>query len=266
MHASLNDFLLLAGLGCLVGAYGTLIGAGGGFLLVPVLLLMFPEQSPASVTAMSLAVVFFNAYGGTWAYARTKRIDYRAGVLFAIAGIPGALLGTALVKLVPRGAFDVAFGVMLLAIGFYLLARPIRETLAKAGGSEQQPLEFWGRTSLVGSIGSAYVGLFATLMGIGGGILHVPFLVRVLRFPPHRATATSQFVLLIVAFTGVVSHLLSGELDELLVPTAYLALGVMMGAPVGAAFSTRLSGTVLIRLLAVAIALVAARLLSRALY
>src|SRR5262245_57150923 len=89
----------LVGLGILVGAYGTMIGAGGGFLLVPVLLLLAPDLSPASATAMSLTVVFFNAYAGVWAYARMGRIDFASGALFAFAGLPGALLGTYVVTL-----------------------------------------------------------------------------------------------------------------------------------------------------------------------
>jgi len=81
-----------------VGTYGTLVGAGGGSVLVPILLILLPKETPATVTAISLAVVFFNAYSGTIAYMRMGRIDYRAGTLFSLAGLPGAVLGTMLVQ------------------------------------------------------------------------------------------------------------------------------------------------------------------------
>src|SRR5690554_3005168 len=71
--------LVLVGLG--VGVYGTIIGAGGGFLLVPLLLYLYPDLPPESVTALSLGVVFFNALSGTQAYARQRRIDYEAGLI-----------------------------------------------------------------------------------------------------------------------------------------------------------------------------------------
>jgi uncharacterized membrane protein YfcA len=119
------------------------------------------------------------------------------------------------------------------------------------------------RRSLIGSIGSAYLGLLSTLLGIGGGILHVPFLIRLLGFSPHVATATSHFILAWVSLVGSLEHYLHGELDGVLAPTAYLALGVMMGAPVGAASSYWLRGPGLIRLLAVALMLVGARLIWR---
>src|SRR5262245_291949 len=118
MSPDLVEFGRLAPLGFLIGAYGTLIGAGGGALLVRALLILMPDESPATVTSISLAVVFFNAYAGTVAYARMRRIDYFAGVLFAIAGLPGAVLGTILVREVARVLFDPTFGVLLLAIGF----------------------------------------------------------------------------------------------------------------------------------------------------
>ena len=80
-------------IGFTVGAIGTLIGAGGGFLLVPILLLLNPKTPPDVVTGISLAVVFFNAASGSVAYARMRRINYRAGIIFALAAVPGAVIG-----------------------------------------------------------------------------------------------------------------------------------------------------------------------------
>jgi len=68
---------LLVLIGFAVGAFGTLIGAGGGFILTTILLLLYPHDSPQTLTAISLAAVFFNAASGSAAYARQRRIDYR---------------------------------------------------------------------------------------------------------------------------------------------------------------------------------------------
>ena len=100
-------------------------------------------------------------------------------------------------------------------------------------------------------------------MGIGGGIIHVPFLIRALGISPHTATATSHFVLTFVALTATVTHVIMGEFNRGLSQTMYLAVGVMMGAPVGAAISTRLHGSLIVRLLATALCLVGLRLLAR---
>jgi uncharacterized protein len=64
-------------IGFIIGTIGTLIGAGGGFLLVPILLLLDPHMAPDVVTGISLAVVFFNAASGSVAYARMGRIAYK---------------------------------------------------------------------------------------------------------------------------------------------------------------------------------------------
>jgi uncharacterized membrane protein YfcA len=259
MTPELQEFVRLAPLGFLVGAYGTLVGAGGGSVLVPILLILLPQETPATVTAISLAVVFFNAYSGTIAYVRMGRIHYRAGVLFTLAGLPGAVLGALLVHKISRGLFDPIFGILLLVIGAILVTSP----LGKKGGSEHDDLTpISDRRMLVGSVGSAYIGVLSSLLGIGGGIIHVPFLIRALRMPPHMATATSHFVLTFLALTATVTHVVLGEFERGLAQTMYLAVGVMMGAPLGAALSTRLQGSLIVRLLAFALCLVGLRLLA----
>ncbi len=262
MTPELQELLRLAPLGLLVGAYGTLVGAGGGSVLVPVLLVLLPQESPATITSISLAVVFFNAYSGTIAYMRMGRIDYRAGTVFTIASLPGAVLGTLLVHEMPRSLFDPLFGVLLLALGGFLFTSPLGE--AAAGREDEHP-SLRGRVLRLGAIGSAYIGVVASLLGIGGGIIHVPFLIRRLRMSPHIATATSHFVLTFVALTATVTHVCLGEFDRGLAQTMYLAVGVMMGAPLGAALSARLHGSLIVRLLALALCLVGVRLLWRVL-
>lgn len=260
MTPDLIEFLKLAPIGFAVGAYGTLVGAGGGSVLVPVLIFLYPRADPASLTAISLAVVFFNAYSGTLAYMRMGRVNYRAGILYTLASVPGAILGTMLVHDLPRHLFDLLFGMLLVGIGSILVANPL--------GSRGRPEADHDNSmkpsvDVIGSVGSAYIAVLSSLLGIGGGIIHVPFLIRVLKFSPHTATATSHFVLTFMALTATITHVVLGQLGDQLVPTLSLAVGVMMGAPLGAALSTRLGGTFIIRVLAMALCFVGVRLLMR---
>ena len=263
MSPELLEFARLAPLGFAIGAYGTLVGAGGGSLLVPVLLLLMPGESPATLTSISLAVVFFNAYSGTVAYMRMGRIDYYAAVLFTVAGIPGAVLGVLLVHEVPRSLFDPLFGGLLLLVGGMLVISPLGRAAALPVEGSSEPHNY---NACVGSIGSAYIAVLSSLLGIGGGIIHVPFLIRALHLPPHVATATSHFVLTFVAQTATITHLWMGELADAIDQTMYLAVGVMMGAPIGAALSARVRGSLIVRLLAVALCFVGVRLLARAVW
>src|SRR5262249_12313282 len=152
---------------------------------------MLPGASSATVTAISLAVVFFNAYSGTIAYIQMGRVDYRAGTLFAVAGLPGAILGAVLVHDMPRELFDPVFGTLLVVVGVFLFASP----LGSQSEDEHGPATPTDTQMFVGSVGSGYIAVLSSLLGIGGGIIHVPFLIRALRMPPHTATATSHFVL-----------------------------------------------------------------------
>ena len=133
--ASFIPHLWLFPLGLAVGTFGTLIGAGGGFLLLPILAVLYPDAPPQLLTSISLAVVFFNVLSGSAAYARQGRIDFVAGNVFALASIPGAIAGAIVVRYVPRGTFDIIFAVMLLAVSSFLIARPAARVYSERNAS-----------------------------------------------------------------------------------------------------------------------------------
>ncbi|MBI2349794.1 MAG: sulfite exporter TauE/SafE family protein, partial [Deltaproteobacteria bacterium] len=95
----------------------------------------------------------------------------------------------------------------------------------------------------------------------GGGFIHVPALVHLLNFPVHVATATSQFMLSVMALTGTLVHIVTGTFTHGIRRTIALTIGVVVGAQLGAALSSRVHGDWIIRGLAVALALVGIRLL-----
>jgi uncharacterized protein len=117
-------FLWLVPLGFFAGAYGTLIGAGGGFVLAPALLLIYPAEAPETITTTSLAVVFFNALSATLVYARSGRIDFKRGIIFAAATIPGAIAGALATTAISRARFNLVFGLVLIAVAIFLAINP----------------------------------------------------------------------------------------------------------------------------------------------
>ncbi len=266
--------LLLLPLGFVVGTYGTLVGAGGGFVLVPALLLIYPGEKPSSITSISLAVVFFNALSGSAAYARLKRIDYVTGLTFAASAMPGAIGGAYLVGVVPRDLFDVMFGALLLAMAAYTLwsagrIATVRSRMRGRGvvtrvmpsGEEGATFEYSFNLPQ-GIAYSAGVGFMSSLLGIGGGVVHVPIMITLLRFPVHIAVATSHFVLAISAASGTAVHLTNGDLAGAhLLRALLLSAGVIPGAQVGARLAQRFKGAAIVRLLAVALFALGVRLL-----
>lgn len=241
---------LLVGIGFAVGAFGTVVGAGGGFILTPILLLLYPHDSPTTITAISLAVVFFNAASGSAAYARQRRIDYRSGIVFALATLPGAIGGALVVGLVSRSVFDGIMGGVLAVLAVWLAV------------GERWPLAVPENRLRRGALYSLGVGFISSFLGIGGGVIHVPLLVRALGFPTHVATATSHFVLAVMAGAGSITHIVLGSFHgHGLRRTVALSAGVVLGAQFGAHVSLRLRGAVIQWLLAVALLALAARLL-----
>jgi len=261
---------LIAG-GLFAGAYGSLIGAGGGFIMVPLLLFLFPDERPAVIAAASLFSVLFTGISSTTAYARLKRIDYKAGALLAVATLPGAILGVHLVSLVPRMSFEIAMAVLLLALAAYSFIR--------AQMSRGRPFLIGGAFSyrtLVDRKGTVFVypvrammwssiagvaGFLSSMMGIGGGLLQVPILVYALSMPIQVATATSQFALTATALTGTVTHFTAGNLSLGWWNIGALTVSVIVGAQIGARHSTRFSDSRVTQLLSLGLTVVGVRLL-----
>ncbi|WP_315066223.1 sulfite exporter TauE/SafE family protein [uncultured Clostridium sp.] len=265
------QFLWLIPLGFLVGAFGTLIGAGGGFILVPILLLLYPDKSPDTITSISLAVVFFNALSGSFAYSKMKRIDYKSGIIFAIATLPGSILGSIITGYVPRQLFNGIFGVILVIVSIILILKTKKEVInnnivIKKGYVTRTVIDIEGiehtfsYNPIVGIIVSVFVGFMSSFLGIGGGIIHVPVLVNVLNYPVHIATATSHFVLAVMSLSGTAVHIVNGVLQSSVVQTVALSIGVLFGAQLGARLSKKIHGVAIIRSLAVALAIVGVRI------
>lgn len=271
---SAEIYLGFIALGFGVGTYGTLIGAGGGFVLMPLLLLLYPQEAPEKLTSISLAVVFLNALSGSGAYARIKRIDYKSGLIFGGATIPGAVLGALNTAYIPRRLFDVLLAVLLIAGAALLALRPDVAQIMRSRRNHVQHhqmarhlVEADGKSfdysfnPVVGVILSLFVGYISSFLGIGGGIIHVPVLVYFLNFPVHIATATSHFILVIMSLAGTLTHLSTGALSKGVHHMVPLALGVVVGAQVGAHLSQVIRGKWIIRSLAVALGLVGVRIL-----
>ena len=253
--------------GIALGALGTLIGAGGGFLLVPALIVVEPEWSTQSITAFSLAVVAANASAGALSYWRQMRVDLRSFPLFAAAAIPGSIVGAYATRFIPRHVFDIGFGGILLAISAWLIFRPQARATFEFGTTSRKMVDRHGNTyewrfSLrVGMVAAAIVGFVSSLLGIGGGIVHVPFMIAVLGFPEHVATATSHAVLAVTTIVGTIVHLVHGDYRPIWTLTLATAAGALVGAPIGARLSRRVSGPMITRILAVALGSVAVRLI-----
>ncbi len=264
------EFLLL---GTAVGILGTIVGAGGGFFVVPYLLLV-SKMSPQIVIGTSMTMVFFNALSGTFAYLRQKRIDIKTGIKFAAATLPGSILGAYISKFFNNDVYSLLFGLLLFGIGVFMLFRPkykdedknpvgvmdirwpiVKRKIVDSSGNTYQ-YAFNERSGIILSLA---IGFMSTSLGIGGGILHVPLMVYMLGFPIHVATATSFFILLISSFIGVSMHFILQHVNLLI--AIYLSIGAIIGAQLGAIISKKIESSWIQKILAVCLILVSIKLI-----
>jgi len=173
--------------------------------------------------------------------------------------------------------FEALFGMAMVAVAVFVVVRArgqaMRVTVPRPGMTTRVLTDASGDTYMYRfwewqGIGlSACVGFVSSLLGIGGGVIHVPVLVEVLHFPVHIATATSLFILTFMALVGTVGYVTAGALgphmglDQVL----FLSLGVVPGAQLGARFAHRFRGGLIFRLLGIALLIVGVRLVVRAL-
>jgi uncharacterized protein len=270
------EFVLL---GVFVGTYGTLVGAGGGFIIVPILLIFFGGQfdPPALASGTSLFVVLCNGISASIAYIRQKKIDYATGWRFAAATVPSAFVGGLVAQFFGAAAFKLTFGILLIGVAIFLNLRPdpkkaqaladpdrplppgfVRRTLTDARG-QRSVYAFNMRSGILFSFG---IGFLSSILGVGGGIFMVPAMVFLFGFPAHLAAATSSFVLVFTALSGTVSHLIQGNV--LFGPAIAMSAGVIGGAQLGAAISQRVQGKAIVRFLSVALILTGIQLIIKA--
>lgn len=265
------DFLLFLLLALLVGFVGSIVGSGGGFLLVP-LLLFTTDLSPQVIAGTSLAVVFFGALSSTLAYRRQRKVDHALAKLFIIAMVPAAILGVYLNQHVEVGGFTVLFGLVMVLVSVSLLKNmsisvphfipnPVhaRRRITDSSGKLHDYIISLRRSAVI----SFLTGLVAPVVGIGGGVLRVPPMIMVMGVPPKIAAATSQMVTLAASALAVALFASKSQVDLAFLPP--LAIGVVAGSQGGAYVSNRIDREAVKMAMACAILFVGAWMLGKAL-
>ena len=263
------QFVLLAALGAGVGTLGTMVGVGGGFLLVPMLLFLFPGVEPSVITSMSLTAVVLTAASASVGWRRQRRQDLRTGAIFIATAVPASVLGAFATRATSRGAFDLVFGVALVAGALFIAWRGMRLAAVPEPSSRGrarrvvdrsgQVFEYRVNEPLLATIAPG-AGFFASFFGIGGGIAHVPVMILALRIPSAIAVATSQLELMTASLAAVAVHL-AFTLDE---PEQWLRAlivggGSLAGAQIGVALGGRVGGRFVLRVIAAGLLLAGVR-------
>ena len=217
----MNALALLGAIG--IGLSLGLTGAGGSILTLPVLVYL-AGVPPKEAVGLSLLIVGVSALVGAWQRARAGEVHFKAAGMFVISGMVGAVLGSRLTHLLTPAALMLTFAVLMLLPG----------KTAVQPAPECKP----ARCLMAGFA----VGVLTGFLGVGGGFLLMPALVRFARLPLRVATGTSLAVIACNSASGFLSHLGGAPTPWLLaaVFSVIAAIGVMAGGRIASRLPEKL--------------------------
>ena len=254
---------LLAG-GAAAGLFGSLLGLGGGVLLVPLLTLVFGLDLRAAV-GVSLISVIMTSSAAAGVYLERNVANLRLGMTLELFTAMGALVGGLVAFLIDEQLLALLFSGLLVYVAITMLRarepapddvaglplegddldrhveppRPddlasFRSAALAHLSTETYAVRNLGR----GVVGSAGAGVVSALLGIGGGIIKVPLMHVGMGVPLRVATATSNLMIGITAAASAVIYLLRGEVDPYVIGP--VAIGVFIGASIGSRAAHRI--------------------------
>lgn len=264
----------LAGIG--VGFIAALLGLGGGFIMVPLLNLVFGIPIHQSI-GTSLFTIVFTSSSSSVEYVRKRITDLKLGAMMIPFTITGAVIGANLSVLIPGDILKAIFGVVLFIASVRMfLKKNNKDKLDRQSDKEEDvsgskflsvnriftdldgtQFEYTVSIPLIALFGFC-AGFASGLLGIGGGIIQVPVLHLVFGAPIHVAIATSLFIIIFTSSFGMTTHFLLGNV--LLSIGIFLAIGTVIGGQIGARTAQKIEREKLRKVFAVVMALTGIRM------
>jgi uncharacterized membrane protein YfcA len=269
----------MIGGGAAAGVFGSLLGLGGGILIVPLLTLGFGLPLREAV-GVSLVSVMMTSSAAAGVYLERHVANLRLGMTLELFTAIGALVGGSVAFLLDERLLSLLFALLLAYVAVTMLqARtrevspaaetPETETVSSIGGSSRAGVvdrlagdDYRVRNLGRGIVGALGAGVASALLGIGGGIIKVPLMHLAMGVPLRVATATSNLMIGITAAASTVIYLAHGGIDPYVAgPTG---IGVFLGATVGSRVGHRVDLRYLRLLFVVVLAYTALQMLLRA--
>lgn len=272
------EIIVLVLIGLLSSILGSLVGIGGGVIVVPALMFFgltlgfLPEITPQTAVGTSSMLLIFTGISAMISYARNKQVDTQSGILFLIGLIPGAFAGSYASSLFTVDSFNLYFGIFLIFIAILLTIRnkikPMKmfqnPKYLKPHRDNMGNIYHYGFPPYVAMIITFIVGFITGLFGIGGGVLMTPLMLLVFRMPPSIAIGTSMMMVFFSGLSSAFGHVLQSNVIFLyiliLVPSA------IIGASIGVKINQRFSSDGLVVLLRTVLFLLGVYLISQTIF
>jgi uncharacterized membrane protein YfcA len=242
----------------IAGFLGSLLGLGGGIIIIPTLTLLMGIDIKYAIGA-SIVSVIATSSGSAIAYLKDKITNVRVGMFLEIATTTGALTGAFIAGLVSTKYLYIIFGLLLLYSAFNMFKKrkqelpkdfeshPIALKLKLPGSYYDKAISeeiHYNVTGVYGGFGMMYVaGVISGLLGIGSGVFKVIAMDSFMKLPMKVSTATSNFMIGVTAAASAAIYLSRGDIDPKI--AAPVALGVLIGASIGTKIMQRLKSSTL---------------------
>lgn len=267
------EWLILVTIGLIAGSLGSLIGLGGGIIIVPALLYFstytefLTDITPQLAVGTSLVIMIFTGLSSTLSYMKHKTLDYKSGLIFFIGSGPGGILGAWVNQALNMQTFHIFFGIFMISVSILLMVKDKLKPLSlnRKKGITRSFTDVQGRTwdygfsPLIGVGISFFVGFCSGIFGIGGGSLMVPAMILLFLFPPHVAVATSMFMIFLSSIVSSATHVFLGNVNWLY--ACALIPGAWVGAKLGAIINMKIASNTVVMLLRFILIIVGIRLI-----
>ena len=251
------------------GVFGSIVGLGGGVVVIPVLTILLGVDIHFAIGASIVAVIATSS-GAASTYVSDKMTNLRVGMFLELATTSGAITGAAIAAYTNSAALGLIFGVILLIslvptvmkLGKELPVSPELRGLAKRLGlagsyreKDGREVRYNAERPAEGLAVAGVAGVLSGLLGIGGGAFKVIAMDIGMKLPMKVSTATSNFMIGVTAAASAGIYFARGDVDPIIV--APVALGILVGAAVGARILLRSRNDTVRRAFAVVLALAA---------
>ncbi len=266
--------LMLAG-GAAAGAFGSLLGLGGGVLIVPLLTFGF-GLSLREAVGVSLVCVIMTSSAAAGVYLERHVANLRLGMTLELFTAMGALVGGFVAFLLDERLLSLLFAGLLIYVAITMFRAGRRVPVVQAAVADDHVLPDRSPSSAMdrlsgegyrvrnlgrGAVGATGAGVVSALLGIGGGIIKVPLMHLSMGVPLRIATATSNMMIGITAAASAVIYLIRGGIDPYV--AAPTAIGVFLGATAGSRLAHRVDLRILRLLFVVVLTYTAVQMLLR---
>ncbi len=258
------------------GFLGSILGLGGGIILVPVLTLFFGVNIRYAVAA-SLISIIATSSGAAAGFLKDRLTNLRLAVLLEVGTVLGAIVGFLISRYVTASVLYLIFGFFLLFSAVTMLRRredsrasinhPWAEKLKLAGrypGAKGEWIHYQVERVPFGLLAMFGAGILSALLGIGSGIFKVLAMDNAMRLPMKVSSATSNFMIGVTASASAGAYLLQGDIKpEIAGPVAF---GIIVGSYFGAKAMVKMPAVLIRRIFVVVLVVVSAQMIWKGLH